>query len=200
MSRISSAWRGPRRTLAIVALVAVATMLATAWLMREPARAAGPPAAAAGVPVETSIVSRETVPVYLEGLGTVQAFYTVTITARVDGQLDKVGLRRGPDCQARDSCWRRSTRGPIRPRSIRRVATEAKDRAQLAERAGATWSATCCSPRRTSPASRPWTRSRRWSRSCRRRSRATRRPSTTPVRSSTTPPSARRSTAAPASG
>ena len=44
------------------------------------------------IAVETALAGRSDVPVYLEGLGTVQAFYTVTVTARVDGELQKVGF------------------------------------------------------------------------------------------------------------
>jgi multidrug efflux system membrane fusion protein len=47
--------------------------------------------------VDVATVERADVPVYLEGLGTVQAFYTVTITARVDGQIEKVAFKEGQD-------------------------------------------------------------------------------------------------------
>jgi multidrug efflux system membrane fusion protein len=36
------------------------------------------------------VVSTKDVPIYLDGLGTVQAFNTVTIHTRVDGQLIKL--------------------------------------------------------------------------------------------------------------
>lgn len=47
------------------------------------------------VPVEVTSATHANVPVYLEGLGTVQAFYTVTITPRVDGALQNVGFVEG---------------------------------------------------------------------------------------------------------
>ena len=42
-------------------------------------------------------VEQRDMPVYLEGLGTVQAFYTDTMTARVDGQIEKVAFKEGQD-------------------------------------------------------------------------------------------------------
>lgn len=51
------------------------------------------------VPVEVVAATRADVPVYLEGLGTVQAFYTVTITPRVDGTLQKVDFVEGQTVQ-----------------------------------------------------------------------------------------------------
>src|ERR1700685_4144472 len=47
------------------------------------------------IAVDTAAVTHSEVPIYLEGLGTVQAFYTVTVTARVDGELQKVGFTEG---------------------------------------------------------------------------------------------------------
>ncbi len=47
------------------------------------------------IAVDTSVAAQGDVPVYLQGLGTVQAFYTVTITPRVDGELEKVGFVEG---------------------------------------------------------------------------------------------------------
>lgn len=51
--------------------------------------------AAAAVSVDTATVTRGDVPVYLEGLGTVQAYNTVTVTARVDGELRRVAFTEG---------------------------------------------------------------------------------------------------------
>ena len=47
------------------------------------------------VPVVVATVGRSTIPVYLNGLGNVTAFYTVTIKSRVDGQLMKVDFKEG---------------------------------------------------------------------------------------------------------
>jgi multidrug efflux system membrane fusion protein len=47
------------------------------------------------VPVVVTTVTRSTVPVYLNGLGNVTAFYTVTVKSRVDGQLMKVDFNEG---------------------------------------------------------------------------------------------------------
>lgn len=51
--------------------------------------------AAAPVPVTTSTVKAADFPVYLNGLGTVQPYQTVTLRSRVDGQVMKVGFRQG---------------------------------------------------------------------------------------------------------
>jgi membrane fusion protein, multidrug efflux system len=47
------------------------------------------------VPVVVQKVGRTSVPVYLNGLGNVTAFYTVTVKSRVDGQLMKVLFNEG---------------------------------------------------------------------------------------------------------
>jgi len=47
------------------------------------------------VPVVVAKVVRSSVPVYLNGLGNVAAFYTVTVKSRVDGQLMKVNFNEG---------------------------------------------------------------------------------------------------------
>src|SRR5690242_16057972 len=49
------------------------------------------------VPVIIGTVAQKDVPVYLDGIGTVQAFNTVTIRSRVDGQLEKLGFEEGQD-------------------------------------------------------------------------------------------------------
>src|SRR5471030_2009252 len=47
------------------------------------------------VPVVVSSVTRSSIPVVLNGLGNVSAFYTVTVKSRVDGQLMKMDFHEG---------------------------------------------------------------------------------------------------------
>ena len=47
------------------------------------------------IPVAVSKARRGDVPVYLNGLGNVSAFYTVTVRTRVDGQLMNVAFKEG---------------------------------------------------------------------------------------------------------
>ncbi|HEV3061730.1 MAG TPA: efflux RND transporter periplasmic adaptor subunit, partial [Vicinamibacterales bacterium] len=47
------------------------------------------------VPVVVANVARSSIPIILNGLGNVSAFYTVTIKSRVDGQLMKVDFHEG---------------------------------------------------------------------------------------------------------
>jgi multidrug efflux system membrane fusion protein len=49
------------------------------------------------VPVLASPVERTSVPVFLEGLGTVTAFNTVLVRSQVDGRIDRIAFREGQD-------------------------------------------------------------------------------------------------------
>ncbi len=84
----------PRVVLTAVGVVAVAIFI---WSRSHHGAAAADEAAssAPAIGVDAATVARSDVPGYLEGLGTVQAFYTVKVTARVDGQLDKVAFTEG---------------------------------------------------------------------------------------------------------
>ena len=83
------------------------------------------------IAVETAVAARSDVPVYLEGLGTVQAFYTVTVTARVDGELQKVGFVEGQTVKKGDLIAQIDPR-PFKAALDQALATHAKDVAQLA--------------------------------------------------------------------
>jgi multidrug efflux system membrane fusion protein len=52
-------------------------------------------AGAGPIPVAVATAVRTSVPVYLNGLGNVQAFYTVTVRSRVDGQLMSIMFKEG---------------------------------------------------------------------------------------------------------
>ena len=83
------------------------------------------------IAVETAVAARADMPFYLEGLGTVQAFYTVTVTARVDGELQKVGFVEGQTVKKGDLIAQIDPR-PFQAALDQSVATHAKDVAQLA--------------------------------------------------------------------
>jgi multidrug efflux system membrane fusion protein len=55
------------------------------------------------VPVVAGTVEKKDVPIYLDGLGTVQALNTVTVRTRVDGQLEKIAFTEGQDVKAGDT-------------------------------------------------------------------------------------------------
>jgi multidrug efflux system membrane fusion protein len=95
---------GIRSRIIVVALSALAVGgAAGGYLLQssEPVRAARPQAAAA-VPVSIAVASRRDVPIYLAGLGTVQASYTIGIHAQVDGKLLEVGFTEGQHVKAGD--------------------------------------------------------------------------------------------------
>ena len=147
--------------------------------------------------VDTAPAARTNVPIYLEGLGTVQAFYTVTITARVDGQLEKVGFVEGQTV-AKGALIAQIDPRPYQAALDQAIAMKAKDAAQLQSAKQDLERYTVLAPQDLT-SKQTLDAQRGWSRSCRRRSRATRRTSTMPARSSTTPPSPRPSRDAPAS-
>jgi multidrug efflux system membrane fusion protein len=66
------------------------------------AQAAAGRAALPAVPVVLGKVAQKNVPIYLDGLGTVQAFNTVTVRTRVDGQLKQVAFVEGQDVRTND--------------------------------------------------------------------------------------------------
>ncbi|HUO71569.1 MAG TPA: biotin/lipoyl-binding protein, partial [Solirubrobacteraceae bacterium] len=134
MSRLSmlsgSRWRRPR--IAIPIAVALAILAVLGWQrLYGAARSSQAPAASKAIAVQTAVAATADVPVRLEGLGTVQAYYTVTITARVDGQLEKVAFKEGQTVRQGDLLAQIDPR-PYQAVLNLAVATKAKDVAQLA--------------------------------------------------------------------
>jgi multidrug efflux system membrane fusion protein len=82
------------------------------------------------IPVIAGTADTRNVPVYVEGLGSVQAFNTVTIKARVDGQITKVFFREGQEVKAGDSLFQIDPR-PFENTLQQAQATKEKDQAQL---------------------------------------------------------------------
>jgi membrane fusion protein, multidrug efflux system len=116
---------------AIGVLVLLALLVFT-WraLLHKPADAATRTGAQA-IAVDTAAVGRTDVPIYLQGLGTVQAFYTVTVTARVDGELQKIAFTEGQEVHKGDLLAQIDPR-PNQAAYEQAVASKAKDAALLA--------------------------------------------------------------------
>ena len=100
-----------KRTLFIIA--GVVLLLVGWWTCRRSSSSAdaqssgrnsrsGPGSGGGAVPVVAAKVEQKDVPIYLDGLGTVQAFNTVTVHARVDGELVKVLFSEGQDVKTGD--------------------------------------------------------------------------------------------------
>jgi membrane fusion protein, multidrug efflux system len=98
-SMTGSKWRRRIRIGAVVIAIVVAGGGAAYWYgggsegsdAGRPARAPG----RAAVPVKVAAVARQNVPIYLTGLGTVQALLTVGIHSQVDGKLQEMPFTEG---------------------------------------------------------------------------------------------------------
>ncbi|HEY4372265.1 MAG TPA: efflux RND transporter periplasmic adaptor subunit [Burkholderiales bacterium] len=131
--RLARAARGPRAVLFGGGMV---LLLLFVYFLGEPekAQSQSPPKGAPAnqaVRVEYSAAVRADVPIYAQGLGTVQAFYTVSVTPRVDGELMSLGFTEGQTVKKGDLLARIDPR-PFKAALDQAVATKAKDAAQLA--------------------------------------------------------------------
>jgi len=89
-----------------------------------------PPPPQAVIPVTPGAITVKDVPVYVRGLGTVQAFNTVQIKSRVDGQITQVMFNEGQEVKEGDPLFQ------IDPRPFQAVLEQAqanlqKDQSQL---------------------------------------------------------------------
>ncbi|ALG74361.1 RND transporter [Azospirillum thiophilum] len=100
----------------------------------------GPPGAPPGGPgsgrgavvaVQAGTVAREDVPIWFDGIGTVQAFNSVTVRARVDGELQRVSLQEGQLVKAGDLLATIDSR-PLQAQLAQAEAKKAQDEALLA--------------------------------------------------------------------
>jgi multidrug efflux system membrane fusion protein len=95
------------------------------------AAAAAKPGPPPQVPVTADVVGTQDVPVYVVGVGSVQAYNTVTVRSRIDGQVTQVLFTEGQEVKTGDRLFQ------IDPRSYQAaldqaLATKQKDEAQLA--------------------------------------------------------------------
>jgi membrane fusion protein, multidrug efflux system len=128
----SSGWK-----MAMIVVICLLVVGGAVWLTRN--RAAGAEKKGPGarsmelppVPVVAGTVAQKDVPIYLGGIGTVQAFNTVTIHARVDGQVQKIGFTEGQDVRAGDLLAQIDP-DPFRTALEQTAAKKGQDEAQLA--------------------------------------------------------------------
>ncbi len=83
------------------------------------------------IPVLSALATKGDVPVYLDALGTVQAFNTVTVKAMIDGPLIEVRFKEGQDVRTGDVLARIDPR-PYQAALDQAVAKKAQDDANLA--------------------------------------------------------------------
>jgi multidrug efflux system membrane fusion protein len=110
----------------VVVLVAVVVVRVILHKRADAAANKAPPPIAVG----TAEVTHTDVPIYLQGLGTVQAFYTATVTSRVDGELQKIAFTEGQSVKKGDLLAQIDPR-PNQAAYSQAVAVKAKDVAQL---------------------------------------------------------------------
>jgi len=121
-----------RIVLPLVLVVVLAAAVLAWYVVRTSSSAAHAQASGSQpIPVTAGVAKTDDVPVFRTGLGTVQAFNTVTVKVRVDGQLNTVAFTEGQDVKTDDLL------AQIDPRAFQAArdqakATTAKDEAQLA--------------------------------------------------------------------
>ena len=120
-----------RRAVGGAAFLAVVVMVVI-WRLSSgteaPNAAAQTPAP--GIPVTAGTVAAQNVPVFLQGIGTVQAYNMVAVKSRVDGQIVKVDFKEGQDIKAGDSLFQIDPR-PFQAALEQAQAAKQKDEAQL---------------------------------------------------------------------
>ena len=119
---------------------AIASLLVTAALIgggayafssaqsntQAPPATTGPPP----VPVVAEPVKSGTVPIYLRGIGTVQAYNTDTIRAQIQGQITQVAFKEGQSVHAGDLLAQIDPR-PFQAQLDQAIANRERDQAQL---------------------------------------------------------------------
>ena len=86
--------------IAIACLLVIAGIAVFAFRFVPGSRAAQPKSAPAAVPVSVANVANKDVPVRIRAIGNVEPLTTVSIKARVDGQIDAVRFKEGDEVRA----------------------------------------------------------------------------------------------------
>lgn len=97
---------------------------------RDKARAAASAAPSPGIPVTVGVAEPRDMPVYVRGIGTVQAYKMVTVKSRVDGQIVKVSFEEGQEVKAGDPLFQIDPR-PFQAALDQATANKQRSEAQL---------------------------------------------------------------------
>jgi multidrug efflux system membrane fusion protein len=89
-----------RNTIVVLSLAALAALGIRALRNQTPAKGGPEAGKQFPVPIVAGVVMQKDVPIFLDGLGTVQALNTVTVNPRVDGELKDVKFTEGQDVEA----------------------------------------------------------------------------------------------------
>ena len=111
------------------AALLVAVVLAARTSRADPVSAAAAPPPT--VPVGAETVKEGQVPIYLRGIGTVQAYNTVTVRSQITGQLTQIAFTEGQTVHAGDLLAQIDPR-PYQAQLDQATANRARDQAQLA--------------------------------------------------------------------
>jgi multidrug efflux system membrane fusion protein len=118
-----------------LAAIAAAVLGIGLWSVVRPAHAADdkdkkkpvdPP-----VVIKTAVVKAQDMPIFRTGIGTVLPMFSVTVKARVDGELDAVGFTEGQDVKKGQIIAKLDPR-TLQAQLLQAQATRAKDQATLA--------------------------------------------------------------------
>jgi multidrug efflux system membrane fusion protein len=121
-----------RRAIGVVVVLALAASIVV-WRLSSGVEApqAGAQTPPPGIPVTAGTVVARDVPAFLHGIGTVQAYNSVAIKSRVDGQIIAISFREGQDVKAGDPLFQIDPR-PFQAALEQAQAAKQKDEAQLA--------------------------------------------------------------------
>ena len=123
------------RTTWALAAIAVAVLGLGLWSIVHPAQAAddsrGKRPPEGPVAVTSALVKVQDMPIFRTGIGTVAPTFSVTVKARVDGQLDRIGFAEGQDVKKGQLLAQLDPR-TLQAQLLQAQAARAKDQATLA--------------------------------------------------------------------
>jgi multidrug efflux system membrane fusion protein len=114
----------------ILLVVAAGGYFLIAQVHRDKARAAAAASAPAAIPVTVGTAEKRDAPIYVRGIGTVQAYKMVTVKSRVDGQIVGVSFEEGQEVKAGDPLFQIDPR-PFQATLDQAMANKQRDQAQL---------------------------------------------------------------------